>query len=97
MYSNARDWDFIHATDWTKFINRLKTVPERMRFETSKSNTVSQEVYNKVIEFCKEAQKIPYPDLWVGSNTSFVEKSISVKQSLKYAYRVYDDFINYLI
>lgn len=97
LHSNKEDWDFLHLTDWANFINRLKDVPQRMRFETSKRSGVSQDVYDKVVEFAKNAEKIPHPDLWVGSNTSFAEKAESVKGSLEYAYKVYGDFIDYLV
>jgi hypothetical protein len=90
---NIKDWDFLHLTDWGNFFNNLKYTAERFNFNNSSAN---EEDLIRCKEFKKDAYGIPYPDLSLASSTSFVEKAENVRKSLKYAYRIYGDFIDYL-
>lgn len=87
-------WDFLHMEDWTNFVNRLRHIPTYMKFRSGDIN--DPELSAHVDDFVKKANMIPYPDLGVSSNSSFVDKAKDVKGVLNYAYQLYGDFIDYL-
>ena len=93
--SDKSDWDFLHMEDWTEFVNRLRQIPTDMKFRSG--NIEDKELSARVDDFVKKANMIPYPDLSVSSNSSFVDKAQDVKGVLNYAYQVYGDFIDYLL
>ena len=93
--SDKSDWDFLHMEDWTEFVNRLRQIPTDMKFRSG--NIEDKELSARVDNFVKKANMIPYPDLSVSSNSSFVDKAQDVKGVLNYAYQVYGDFIDYLL
>lgn len=92
--SGKSDWDFLHMEDWTEFVNRLRHIPNDMKFRSG--DIEDQELSARVDDFVKKANMIPYPDLSVSSNSSFVDKAQDVKGILNYAYHLYGDFIDYL-
>ena len=92
--SGKSDWDFLHMEDWTEFVNRLSHIPTDMRFRSG--DIEDKELCAHVDDFVNKANMIPYPDLSVSSNSSFVDKAQDVKDILNYAYQVYGDFIDYL-
>lgn len=92
--SDKSDWDFLHMEDWTEFVNRLRHIPNDMKFRSG--DIEDQELSARVDDFVKKANMIPYPDLSVSSNSSFVDKAQDVKGILNYAYHLYGDFIDYL-
>lgn len=93
--SNKSNWDFLHMENWDDFIRELKDAARRMKFYSQ--DYVSPEDKVKIEQFIKDVDRIPYPDLSVSSNTSFVEKAESVKKIIKIAYNLFDDFINYFL
>ena len=96
--SNMGEWDFLHSTeDWYKFFNRLKDIPQQMCFHSENKKDINQDVINELKQFARKCQNIPYPELSIAGGTSFVDKANSIKKCLKYAYKLYDDFINYLL
>lgn len=96
--SNEDDWKFLHSEDdWYNFFNKLKDVPEQMKFYTSYKGNPDKDVNDALENFAKNCRNIPYPDLSTVSSSSFVEKTKSIKNCLKYAYKLYDNFINYLV
>ena len=92
--SGKSDWDFLHMEDWTEFVNRLRHIPSDMKFRSG--DIEDKELSARVDDFVKKANMIPYPDLSVSSNSSFVDKAQDVKGILNYAYQLYGDFIDYL-
>ena len=92
--SDKSDWDFLHMEDWTEFVNRLRHIPSDMKFRSG--DIEDKELSARVDDFVKKANMIPYPDLSVSSNSSFVDKAQDVKGILNYAYQLYGDFIDYL-
>lgn len=92
--SGKSDWDFLHMEDWTEFVNRLRQIPSDMRFRSG--DIEDKELSARVDDFVKKANMIPYPDMSVPSNSSFVDKAQDVKGILNYAYHLYGDFIDYL-
>lgn len=99
-YNNSKDdrkdWDLLHMCDWYKFFNTIHSLPRDMRFKTGDENVTSED-YSKIEEFVKSSDNIPYPNLSSYSNSSFVDKSKDIIDKLKYAYRVYSDFIDYFL
>lgn len=91
------DWELLHMEDWTKFFNRLRDKAEQMRFQTSYKGNANPEDYKRIETFVEEVRSIPYPDLYTSSNSGFGEKSNSVRNCLKQAYRVFGDFIDYFV
>ena len=92
--SDKSYWDFLHMEDWTNFVNRLRRIPTYMKFRSG--DIEDKELAARVDDFVKKANMIPYPDLSVSSNSSFVDKAKDVKDVLNYAYQLYGDFIDYL-
>ena len=87
-------WDFLHMENWTNFVNRLRQIPTYMKFRSG--DIEDKELAARVNDFVKKANMIPYPDLSVSSNSSFVDKAKDVKGVLNYAYKLYGDLIEYL-
>ena len=92
--SDKSYWDFLHMENWTNFVNRLRQIPTYMKFRSG--DIEDKELAARVDDFVKKANMIPYPDLSVSSNSSFVDKAKDVKGVLNYAYKLYGDFIDYL-
>ena len=92
--SDKSYWDFLHMENWTNFVNRLRQIPTYMKFRSG--DIEDKELAARVNDFVKKANMIPYPDLSVSSNSSFVDKAKDVKGILNYAYKLYGDFIDYL-
>lgn len=92
--SDKSYWDFLHMENWTNFVNRLRQIPTYMKFRSG--DIEDKELAARVDDFVKKANMIPYPDLSVSSNSSFVDKAKDVKRILNYAYQLYGDFIDYL-
>lgn len=92
--SDKSYWDFLHMENWTNFVNRLRQIPTYMKFRSG--DIEDKELAARVDDFVKKANMIPYPDLSVSSNSSFVDKAKDVKGVLNYAYQLYGDFIDYL-
>ena len=92
--SDKSYWDFLHMENWTNFVNRLRQIPTYMKFRSG--DIEDKELAARVDDFVKKANMIPYPDLGVSSNSSFVDKAKDVKRILNYAYQLYGDFIDYL-
>lgn len=92
--SDKPDWYFLHMEDWTNFVNRLRHIPTDMKFRSG--DIEDKELAAHVDDFVKKANMIPYPDLGVSSNSSFVDKAKDVKGVLNYAYQLYGNFIDYL-
>ena len=92
--SDKSYWDFLHMENWTNFVNRLRQIPTYMKFRSG--DIEDKELAARVNDFVKKANMIPYPDLSVSSNSSFVDKAKDVKGVLNYAYQLYGDFIDYL-
>lgn len=91
-------WEFLQVCDWTKLFGRLSYEANRMKFETSSNtNKVNPEDMEYLNKFVKDVSRIPYPDLWVGSNSSFSEKADSVMHSLMIAHRLFGDFIEHFL
>ena len=91
---NIEDFDLLHLTDWIRFFDDLRYTAERFKFNNSSAN---EENLIRCKEFEQDVYRIPYPDLRVSSKTSFVEKAENIRKSLEYAYRIYGDFIDYLV
>lgn len=92
--SDKSYWDFLHMENWTNFVNKLRQIPTYMKFRSG--DIEDKELAARVDDFVKKANMIPYPDLGVSSNSSFVDKAKDVKRILNYAYQLYGDFIDYL-
>jgi hypothetical protein len=93
LNSKASDWDFLHMTDWGKVFNNLRDTQRFMLWDCG----TNEEIKAKCKEFDKNVHEIPYPDMLIASNSSFADKTESIKKSLMCAYRVYNDFIDYLV
>ena len=95
--SVSDDFGFLHAEDWSSFIDMLKECPRRMLFKTTQKGNADKTAESALKELVFKTSKIEYPDLWTSSNSSFADKAKSIKKTLKTAYKFYSDFIDYLV
>lgn len=91
------EFEFLHSEDWIKFFNRLRSIPSSVLFYSKDNENAIPDVIDKLEDFVNKCQQIPYPNLSTASNSSFVDKANNIAKCLKYAYKLYDDFIDYLV
>lgn len=91
--NDRKDWDLLHSQEWDSFFNKIKNLPEQLRFYNQ--DNVSEEDYEILKNFSNECADIDYG--YFSFDSSFVEKSHQIINSLRKALNIYGNFIDYFL